>query len=143
MPGSAEYQRQWAAANRRHLRDYHARWVEAHPERVRDSARKSHEKNRDERLAYIRERKERNRQHLAAIKFFRGCVDCGTREGKLEFDHRPGEIKLFAVSGGTSHSWDKIRAEILKCDVRCSRCHRLRHIALRREAGTAPWMTRA
>lgn len=57
-----------------------------------------------------------------------GCVDCGYNKhpDALDFDHRPDEIKLFNIGFGiVSRSWDAIRAEIAKCDVRCANCHRI------------------
>jgi hypothetical protein len=96
------------------------------------------QRKRDE----ARKRKARHRVLLGMIKRQRGCTDCGTRDGRLEFDHRPGEIKLFNPAHGVNASWQVLKAEIAKCDVRCSMCHRRRHIALRRENGTAPWMHR-
>jgi hypothetical protein len=30
------------------------------------------------------------------------------------------------------YSWEKIEAEISKCEVRCANCHRKRHAKLRR-----------
>jgi hypothetical protein len=54
------------------------------------------------------------------------CVDCGDADPTvLEFDHVRGEKKhniadLIRRYG----SWDTIRAEIEKCEVRCANCHR-------------------
>jgi hypothetical protein len=52
------------------------------------------------------------------------CVDCGESDIiVLQFDHRSD--KSFNVSsmiaGGSS--WEKIAAEIAKCDVHCANCH--------------------
>ena len=46
----------------------------------------------------------------------------------LEFDHRDRTTKIAAVSQliARQFSWDKIMAEIDKCDVRCANCHRKR-----------------
>lgn len=57
------------------------------------------------------------------------CVDCGEIDVRcLEFDHRDRTTKLAAVSQmiARQFSWEKIMAEIDKCDVRCSNCHRKR-----------------
>lgn len=54
------------------------------------------------------------------------CVDCGNDDPVvLEFDHVKGK-KDAAVSYLVSHttSWEKIEAEIKKCEVRCANCHR-------------------
>jgi hypothetical protein len=47
----------------------------------------------------------------------------------MDFDHRPGETKCFNLSiaaGQTRLSWEKMEAEIAKCDVVCANCHRER-----------------
>jgi N6-adenosine-specific RNA methylase IME4 len=67
-----------------------------------------------------------NRALLNLIRQERGCIDCGTREGRLDFDHRPGEIKLFNL-GRPRCSRERMIAEVAKCDVRCVRCHARRH----------------
>jgi hypothetical protein len=57
------------------------------------------------------------------------CVDCGEiNPVLLDFDHRERATKSFTIGKVLTdgYSWDKIRAEIEKCDVRCVRCHRLR-----------------
>lgn len=56
------------------------------------------------------------------------CHDCGNRfpEECMDFDHVRGE-KLFTV--GSCVRWkpdDVLQAEIDKCDVVCSNCHRIR-----------------
>lgn len=55
------------------------------------------------------------------------CHDCGERYHYcvMDFDHREGEPKLFAVSRGSS-SRETLIAEIAKCDVVCANCHRVR-----------------
>jgi hypothetical protein len=56
------------------------------------------------------------------------CIDCGESDPiVLEFDHREGEKKLAAVSTLMTQmkaSLKTIKAEIVKCDVRCANCHR-------------------
>ena len=57
------------------------------------------------------------------------CVDCGESDLRcLEFDHRPGEGKRneVAVMLAQPASFTSILAEIAKCDVVCSNCHRRR-----------------
>lgn len=54
------------------------------------------------------------------------CVDCGERDPVvLDFDHVSG-VKRFNVAGEVYRSANlaKIQAEVAKCDVRCSNCHR-------------------
>jgi transcriptional regulator with XRE-family HTH domain len=62
------------------------------------------------------------------------CMDCKKRFDLvcMDFDHRPGEVKLFCV-GAYRVARDKLLAEIAKCDVVCSNCHRLRTHVLRKK----------
>lgn len=69
------------------------------------------------------------RQALAQMKVDAGCIDCGYNQDSfgLDFDHRPGEIKIRAVSQVDDFSsWDAVLEEAAKCDVRCVMCHRAR-----------------
>jgi len=56
------------------------------------------------------------------------CVDCGeTNPVLLEFDHVRGrKLNVICKLIRRGFAWDKIEAEIAKCDVRCCRCHRLK-----------------
>jgi 5-methylcytosine-specific restriction endonuclease McrA len=53
------------------------------------------------------------------------CVDCGNSDIRvLEFDHRVPANKEFHIGYGiTSKTFDAVRREIEKCDVRCGNCH--------------------
>jgi hypothetical protein len=67
---------------------------------------------------------------MREIKEQTPCKDCGLNYPHyvLDFDHVNGE-KIGCLSDLCSHgfSWDKIQAEIDKCEVVCSNCHRTRH----------------
>lgn len=60
------------------------------------------------------------------------CMDCCKRFHPvcMDFDHRPGEIKLFTIAA-RKMGREALLAEIAKCDVVCSNCHRLRTHVLR------------
>src|SRR5437660_4297026 len=81
-------------------------------------------------LTLQNERVERNRKLIRDAKNV-PCADCGHRYPHyvMDFDHRPGEKKCFrlaAAAGQTRLSWEKMAAEIAKCDVVCANCHRER-----------------
>jgi hypothetical protein len=63
----------------------------------------------------------------------RACVGCWLYfpPEKLHFHHRDPSTKSFNVMEGHSRSYAAIDAEIDKCDVLCSDCHRDAHRALR------------
>lgn len=53
-----------------------------------------------------------------------GCIDCGERDPVvLDFDHR-GDKKFHISNRVSSMRWEKLLLEVVKCDVRCSNCHR-------------------
>lgn len=66
------------------------------------------------------------------------CMDCGGTFHfvAMDFDHVRGE-KLFSLGVVQGHSVEKIMAEIAKCDVVCSNCHRIRTWKRRRGIETS------
>lgn len=58
------------------------------------------------------------------------CSDCENNFPSfvLDWDHRPGEIKIFSLGSIRSSTRSKqvILEEIAKCDLVCANCHRVR-----------------
>jgi hypothetical protein len=55
----------------------------------------------------------------------------------LDFDHLPGEEKLFSIGQGAKEkgmTMEKLNAEIKKCELVCANCHRVRTLV--RDANT-------
>lgn len=67
------------------------------------------------------------RDKVAQVKLSTGCKDCGFRRWSesLQFDHVNGN-KIIGVARMTGSSWEKVSAEIAKCEVVCANCHRIR-----------------
>lgn len=91
---------------------------------------------------YLKLQNERVARHRRLIRQAKDvpCADCGCRYPQyvMDFDHRPGEKKCFNLSiaaGQTRLSWEKIIAEIAKCDVVCANCHRERTHQRKQQAG--------
>ena len=118
-----------------------AKPAQAFPERTgqrcldcrRADGRRHYQSNR---AYYVAKARKRQQEVIAEVRVWltdylmtHPCVDCGVADVRvLEFDHRdPGE-KRYAVSvlarGG--YSLRQVQAEVLKCDVRCANCHRIR-----------------
>lgn len=79
----------------------------------------------------IREYRERWRYHADLLDQIRDvpCQDCGGRfpPCAMEFDHRDPATKVRSVTRMISNaSIERILAEVDKCDVVCSNCHRTR-----------------
>lgn len=72
---------------------------------------------------------------VALFKLLVGCADCGYRQhpAALDFDHRPGEVKIRDIKSGQHLGWEALMVEIRKCDVVCANCHRIR--TFRRRGG--------
>lgn len=63
----------------------------------------------------------------------RKCLDCGYSSPEFpevfDFHHLDAEIKDDKISSliARGRSWEDIEAEVLKCVLLCSNCHRIRH----------------
>ena len=79
---------------------------------------------------YVLKRYYERRQLLDAIKLHSGCADCGyNRHAEaLHFDHKDPAKKSFRIAGSISKPWEKVLAEIAKCEVRCANCHAVRTV---------------
>jgi hypothetical protein len=76
------------------------------------------------------EQRERLHKHRVLLDNAKNkpCADCGVKYDPwvMDFDHL--RDKKFTISGKASqgYSLEKLLAEIAKCDVVCSNCHRIR-----------------
>jgi len=79
-----------------------------------------------------RHRKAHKRKNIEMIRNLKEapCMDCGGEfpYPVMDFDHRPGEIKLGNVAEMVSRNvaLERILDEIKKCDLVCANCHRIR-----------------
>lgn len=83
--------------------------------------------NRDREIERVARRQTATRDFLRALRD-RPCVDCGGRfhPVQMDFDHRDPAEKRFTLSKVQLKGRDELLAEVAKCDVVCSNCHRLR-----------------
>ena len=123
---SREGSRRWRQHHPEKARESSLRWKENNPELRRESIRRWRENNPEK----AREHQRRNSAWIQSIKVESGCTDCGVRPddpGELHFHHVDPTTKLFDVAHGGSRSRESVAAEIAKCVVLCSRCHRKAH----------------
>lgn len=69
-----------------------------------------------------------NKHRLYDYLSSHSCVDCGNTDVRvLEFDHVRGskEANITRLLGSAA-PWEIIEAEIAKCEVRCTNCHRIK-----------------
>lgn len=113
----------------------YAAFIERNPGHERERARKAHLNG----TATDWPAKRANGLRVHEFKSTTPCMDCtNTFPAEcMDFDHRPGEVKVNCVGIMVAHgwSWEKIETEIAKCDLVCSNCHRIRTRKRRLENG--------
>jgi hypothetical protein len=98
----------------------------------REYTRADYAKNKEKYVAKAKRNNERYKKETYEwlVVYFaeHPCVDCGeTDPVVLDFDHRDGINKEMDVSGlMRDKRYEAAKAEVEKCDVRCSNCHRRR-----------------
>ena len=97
-------------------------------ERYQDDPKKQIEANNERR----RKNRAFNKAQVIKIKESSPCMDCGEPHPSyiMDFDHVRGEKKgLISEMVSNGVPWRHIEAEIAKCDLVCSNCHRYRTFA--------------
>src|SRR5256885_10847461 len=86
---------------------------------------KNRERERARIYEYIKGRRAEVGQRIIDYLREHPCVDCGERDiVVLEFDHIGDKIADVSVYAGSGRTWERVKAEIEKCEVRCANCHR-------------------
>jgi len=69
-------------------------------------------------------------QRLNELKLYMGCCVCGYAEhaAALAFHHTEGDKEIdIARAVWNGWGWERIEAELDKCDVICHNCHAIKH----------------
>jgi hypothetical protein len=89
-----------------------------------------YQKNKTKHIGMVARNRAQYREEFSQLKM-RPCMDCGFMPQhpiQMDWDHLRGdktnEVSIMVQRG----QWAKARAEIEKCDLVCSNCHRLRTI---------------
>lgn len=101
--------------------EYRRKHYEANSDKYKKKAKYWNDNNRSEYRARLR-------RHATEHLLKNPCIDCGeTNPLVLDFDHVRGK-KVAAVSVLISNatSLKRLKAEIAKCEIRCSNCHRIK-----------------
>ena len=103
------------------------RWRQRNPEKVKERERNRDRTGRKNDPQQLRNWRKCVRELKNSLKE-EPCKDCGCcfPPCAMDFDHRPGEKKLSTVSQLSNSSRVKMLDEIIKCDVVCANCHRVR-----------------
>lgn len=80
----------------------------------------------------VTDRQQGLKQQAIAYKGSK-CQRCGYNRyaGALDFHHRDPGQKDFSLSNAALTSFEKVKAELDKCDLLCANCHREEHARLR------------
>ena len=93
-------------------------------------------RNSQKRITQVRDRVRDLRKKIAAYKRELCCSKCGY-SGKdhpetLDFDHNGDKEIGVSLMPTRGYSWGHILQEILKCDILCANCHRIKTFDERR-----------
>lgn len=104
--------------------------------RIRDQEKQKgykrawYERNRQQHIDEVLERKREINVWLKEYKARLSCQNCGENHPAcLDFHHRDPSTKDNTLAQAVARGWSKKRIldEIEKCDVLCSNCHRKLH----------------
>ena len=117
-----------------HTSAYQAGCLEC-KERTRE-ARKNRYLRPEVRDYYLKKSQEARNRNVAIRDAMKShpCMDCkGSFPPEcMQYDHRPGETKLFEVSGRLDGAQSETTMrELAKCDLVCANCHAIRTRARR------------
>lgn len=107
---------------------YRRKYYRKHRERLKAKNRQWKRENDAKRKQGTRERLIRHIRYVTEYLLLHPCIDCGESDVRfLDFDHVRG-IKTLSVAAMLSRfKLPTLIAEIAKCEVRCIKCHRIRH----------------
>lgn len=95
-------------------------------EKQKAAQRAYYDRNKNKVLQVARDRRSFVRKYIEEYKEGKPCMDCGIAYPYwiLQFDHRPGEVKLGNVTDlAIMRSLEIVKTEIAKCDLVCANCH--------------------
>lgn len=133
------YNQKWSESNRELSNSYKKKYAMAHLEDIRIYKKNYDSINFDKNSLQKKNWRKKfpnymNEYHLSKKKLYLEtkdgpCMDCGLRFDScaMDLDHRPNTIKLFNLSQWKcAKTLDEYKAELIKCDLVCSNCHRVR-----------------
>jgi hypothetical protein len=90
--------------------------------------KKHYTKNKAKAISYVIARVIANKKRLYGYLMDHPCVQCGESDPiVLEFDHiNPDEKEASIHWAITKWKWERVLAEIAKCQVLCANCHKRR-----------------
>ena len=119
MAWNKKIAQEWRDDRKEGKRAYDKQWRKDNYEKIRQ---------------YERMRLEQKRKLIADYKLTHGCAICGYNKCSKALDfHHENNDKDFAIASNLTIGVEKLLAEMEKCTVLCSNCHRELHDELLRE----------
>lgn len=125
-----QYQREWYLKNREKVLARTNNYYHSNKEKYLELDRERYKRDRSKRIQKSLNRQVENRKWAWELKATLSCNQCGeAHSAALDFHHRDPSGKEYNVSQMFSGTYSRqtILAEIEKCDVLCSNCHRKLH----------------
>ncbi len=98
--------------NKTRSREYYRRNPNIHKQNVAKNKQRYVEAVQDKLIAYLKDHP---------------CIDCGySNILALEFDHQHNKVIAISQAVSNGWSWNSLKEEIDKCEVRCSNCHKIK-----------------
>lgn len=106
-------------------------WYQKNKDRLNRQRRDEYSSSshyRKEKMSQAQKYRVRNQEIVRKFKLAKGCQKCGfsAHHVALELHHRDPKAKEFKI-GCTTCSLNRLMAEIDKCEVLCSNCHKIHH----------------
>lgn len=119
-----EYSKKYYQLHKQHILEYGRAYQRKHPQYAAEYGKAYNHSH----PTYLRELKRARK--LKIIDMLGGkCVDCNSafpgHPEVLDLDHVTGE-KVRAIGNLLSSKWERLLAEVEKCELVCSNCHRIR-----------------
>lgn len=132
--------KKWLEANRErraaYTREYNKTYYKKNRAKIMEYQkaykRKNADRDREKTTRMAKARRVANSRYILEYKASQGCATCGFSDSRaLDFHHKDPASKAFNIGTGKfrTQSLDNLKAEIAKCVVLCSNCHRILHAA--------------
>lgn len=107
-------------------REYMRLWKEQNPEKVKLYAVRHYNLNKESINSGKALARQERHQFLNWLKS-QPCADCKKNYPPvcMDFDHVRGQ-KIASIGRMYMFSWEKLQEELIKCELVCANCHRIR-----------------
>ena len=140
----AAYKKQYYEDNKEKALAYQKRYNEDNKEYIEQYRKDNKEKIRAQGKQWHENNKEgvANKRYTRNLEIFEykggACEHCSVREldylAMYDYHHIDPTTKLYTVSSIMNGPMDRLIAEVDKCLLLCSNCHRKEHVRLNKEA---------